>query len=77
LAFVAGGIYSGNSLPDMIEYLKTLTPDKIKKIVLITSSTADKTGQDEARQILADNGIEVETEEYRCRGNFVCQNRPS
>lgn len=71
LLFIVGGIYSGKSLPEMTEYVKTLTPDKVKKAVLLTSSATDKTGQDEARQILSGNNIEVAEEEYRCRGNFL------
>lgn len=71
IAFIVGGIYSGNSLPDMSAFLRTLTIDNIKKVVLITSSVADKKGQDEARRILTENNIEVATEEYRCKGNFL------
>lgn len=71
LLFIAGGIYSGKSLPEAVEYIKKLTPAQVKKAVLITSSTSDKKGQDELRQILTSNGIEVASEEYRCRGNFL------
>ena len=71
LAFIVGGIYGGKSLRKTTEYLKTLSPDNIKKAVLITSSTSDKRGQDEIRQILTSENIEVAAEEYRCRGNFL------
>lgn len=71
LLFIVGGIYSGKSLPDTIEYLKTLTSNNIKKAVLLTSSTSDKSGQEEVRQILSANNIEVSPKEYRCRGNFL------
>ena len=70
IAFVIGGIYSGKSLPDMIEYIKTLTPQTIKQVALITSSVSDKTGQSEIRTILESNGIKI-VDEYRCRGNFL------
>ncbi|MCL2751676.1 MAG: GNAT family N-acetyltransferase [Firmicutes bacterium] len=71
LAFIVGGLYSGRSLPEMTAYLQTLTPDNVKKAVLITSSVSDKTGQDEARRILTANGVEVASAEYRCGGNFL------
>jgi len=71
LAFIIGGIYSGKSLPEMIEYVKTLTPAMVKEVVLITSSLQDKHGQDEVRAILEANKIKVRAEEYRCRGNFL------
>lgn len=71
LLFIVGGIYSGKSLPDTAEYIKTLTPAAVKKAVLITSSASDKKGQDEIREILVSGGIEVAAEEYRCHGNFL------
>ena len=71
LLFVVGGIYSGTSLEGMLEYVKSLMPENVKRAALITSSMSDKKGQDEVRSILEANGIEVETEEYRCRGNFL------
>lgn len=70
LLFIIGGIYSGKSLPDMIEYIKTLTPSAVKKAVIMTSSASDKK-QDEVRGILSANGIEVATEEYLCKGGFL------
>jgi len=70
LVFIIGGIYSGKSLPEMTNYVKALKPENVAKAVLITSSMMDKTGQDEVRQILTDNGIEV-LDEYRCCGNFL------
>ena len=71
LVFFVGGIYSGKSLPDMLDYIKTLNACAVKKAVLITSSASDKKGQDEVRSILMSNKIEVEQKEYRCRGNFL------
>ncbi|MCL2586999.1 MAG: hypothetical protein FWE31_02035 [Firmicutes bacterium] len=71
LAFIVGGIYSGKSLPDMVEYIKTLTVEQVRKVALVTSSVRDKTGQDEVRSVLESNGVEVVNDEYRCRGNFL------
>ena len=71
LLFIVGGIYSGKSLPDMLNYIKTLNTDAVKKVVLITSSAQEKKGQDEVRSILTSNKIEVAPEEYRCKGNFL------
>lgn len=71
LLFIVGGVYSGKSLPDMAEYVKTLNTGKVKTAVLITSSASDKKGQNELRELLTAGGIEVAKEEYRCRGNFL------
>lgn len=70
LLFIVGGIYGGASLPDMLEYIKSLNNTQVRKAALITSSTSDKTGQDEVRKILTSGGIEV-IDEYRCYGNFL------
>jgi len=70
LLFIAGGIYSGASLPETIEFVKTLDSSQVKKAALITSSMSDKVGQDEVRKLLEAGGIKV-LDEYRCRGNFL------
>ena len=71
MAFIIGGIYSGKSLPDMVEYVGSLTPSMVKEVVLITSSLQDKHGQTQVRAILESNKVKVRAEEYRCRGNFL------
>lgn len=70
LLFIVGGIYSRKSLPEMLDYVKTLSNKTAQKVVLITSSAMDKAGQDDVRKILTANEIEV-LGEYRCRGNFL------
>jgi len=70
LAFIVGGVYSGQSLPETLEYVKTLVPSAVKRVALITSSATDKLGQDEVQKILKSNKIKV-VGEYRCRGNFL------
>lgn len=71
LLFLIGGVYSGKSHPKQLEFVRSLEPANAKKVVLVTSSALDKAGQDEVRQILVSNGIQVDKEEYRCRGNFL------
>jgi len=70
LAFIIGGLYSGKSLPEMTQYVKSLTPQMVKQVALITSSAQNKTGQDQVRAILESNQIKV-IDEYRCIGNFL------
>ena len=71
LMFVVGGVYSGESLPEMLEFVRTLDSAAVKKVALVTSSASDKVGQDGVRKILKENGVKVASQEYRCRGNFL------
>ena len=70
LLFIVGGIYGGESMPEMLEFVKKLDGTKIKSAALITSSVSDKKGQESVRKLLEEKGIRV-VDEMRCFGNFV------
>ena len=71
LLFIAGGIYGGTCHPDIIKYVSKLDPDKIGKVVLITSSASVQCrSQAEVRKILEGKGIEI-AEELTSPGNFL------
>lgn len=70
ILFIVGGIYAGESLPVLLDFSKNLDSQKIKKAVLVTSSTSKKKGQDSIRKVLNDKGIEV-INEFFCYGNFL------
>ncbi len=36
ILFIIGGIYSGNTLPELLPYIKSLTADSVKRAALIT-----------------------------------------
>ncbi|MGI6701201.1 MAG: flavodoxin domain-containing protein [Christensenellales bacterium] len=71
LLYIVGGIYGGKSLREMMDYVKTLKPDNIKKAALITSSASKSAKQTDVRKALIDNGIEVIEEEFKCPGSFM------
>jgi len=70
LLFIIGGIYGGQSMPEMLEYVKTLDSETVKNAALISSSASNKTGQDGLRSVLEEKGIKV-VGEYRCLGGFL------
>lgn len=70
LLFIVGGLYGGESLPELLDYVKKLDSSKIKKAALITSSASDKKGQDSVRSLLEEKGIKV-VDEMRCFGSFL------
>ena len=70
LLFLAGGIYGGESLPEMIEFAKQLTPQQVKNVILVTSCVSKKAYQEAVRRQLTANGINV-IDEFMCQGNFL------
>ncbi|PKM55009.1 MAG: hypothetical protein CVV00_05840 [Firmicutes bacterium HGW-Firmicutes-5] len=70
LLFIVSGIYGGDSKPELISFVKNLSPSQVKKTALITSSTRNS-AQGSLRQTLVDTGINVEPEEYLCQGGFL------
>jgi flavodoxin len=70
LLFIVGGIYGGESTPELIAFVKSLDKNKVKKAALITSCVSLKSKQATVRQSLNDNGIEV-IDEFICQGNFL------
>ena len=70
LLFLVGGIYGGESLPDLLAFVKSLDREKIKSVALITSCVSKKQGQDTVRKILQDKEIPV-VDEFICQGSFL------
>ena len=71
MIFVVGGIYAGANDPRMLTAIRSINASKVKKAVMITSCVSRKMKQEQARQVLRQNGVEVVTDEYICQGNFL------
>ena len=70
LLFLVGGIYGGESLPEMLNYVKTLDAGQVKKAVLITSCVSKKMYQASVRKQLAEEGIKI-MDEFVCQGSLL------
>lgn len=70
LLFIVGGIYGGDSLPELLTFVETLEPAKTKHVALVTSCTSGKQHQVKVRTILEKKGIEV-IDEWICPGSFL------
>ena len=68
--FIVGGIYGGESLPEMLEFVSGLTAQQVKSAALITSCASGKQGQKSVRSRLESNGIPV-VDEYLCYGGIL------
>ena len=77
LLFIAGGIYGGASLPELLDYLKKLNPPLPGCAALITSCASGRQRQTAVRCILEGKGIKV-IDEFVCKGSimFVSMNHP-
>ncbi len=70
ILFITGGIYGGQSLPELLEFVKKIEAEEIKKVALITSCASKKQGQDGVRELLQEKNIKV-VDEILCQGSFL------
>lgn len=70
LLYIVGGIYGGESLPELIDFVKNLDKKTVKKVALITSCVSKVQGQKTIRTILEDKNIPV-IDEHICQGSFL------
>ena len=77
LLFIVGGIYGGESKPELVEYVKSINPAMTKAVALVTNCASGRQKQLTVRKILEDNGIEV-VDEFVCKGAifFVALRHP-
>jgi flavodoxin len=68
LLYIVSGIYGGKSAPGLLEFLKTLDGQQIKRAYLLTSSGGKTTRAAEVRTVLTELGIPVVEEEFTCQG---------
>lgn len=70
LLIIIGGIYGGESTPELIEYVRELNPSVVKSVALVTSCGSGRQKQITVRKILEDNGIGV-IDEFVCEGAIL------
>ena len=70
LLFIVGGIYGGESNPELLEYIKELNTSVVKRAALVTSCGSGKQRQVSVRKILEDKGIKV-IDEFVCKGAIL------
>lgn len=70
LLFIVGGIYGGQSAPELVTYAEKLDRKKVKNVAIITSCVAKTQGQEAIRKILKGKGIPIK-EELICQGSFL------
>ena len=66
--YIVSGIYGGKSAPELLEFIKSLDGQQIKRAYLLTSSGGKTTRAEEVRAALTDLGIPIAEEEFTCQG---------
>ena len=70
LLFIVGGIYGGESMPELVEYVRSLSPSAAKSVALVTNCGSGRQKQLTVRSILESNGIAI-VDEFVCKGAIL------
>ncbi|MDF2986524.1 MAG: flavodoxin [Eubacterium sp.] len=73
LLFLGTGEYAGKPDPKMIEFIRTLNPNRVKNAAVFgTSGSGLATGKaiSAVKELLKEKGISVVDESYSCKGKF-------
>ena len=70
LLFIVGGIYGGVSDPKLLDYIRRIDRQTVKRAALLTSCASSRMKQDQVRGILTGNHVEVVAEEFICPGSL-------
>ena len=68
--FVGSGVLLGKISNNMAEFLRSLSPDKVKRVVCFGSSAIISSPVPQMRNLLEANGIYVDERSFTCRGSM-------
>lgn len=75
LLFVGGAIYAGAIEPQLADFLEQLSPNKVGKVAVFSTSVSPKTPLEQIKGILSEKGIAVAEISFHCPGSFLFFNR--
>lgn len=68
ILFLGSGILLGKNSDDMVNFIRTLTPDKVKRVVCFGSCAIIKSPVPQMRTLLEAQGITVDERSFTCKG---------
>lgn len=71
ILFLGCGIYGGNVLPEVMQYIETLNPEKVKRIVLFSTSAKGEDQTQPLREKLISRGFNVDAKTFAGKGSFM------
>ncbi len=80
ILFLGFGIYAGEVPKEVTNYVKTLNPDKIKKVVLFMTCGSGIDQSEKLKDIIRSQGLTLEERTFCCKGQmfaFKNRNQPS
>ena len=68
ILFLGSGVLLGKISNDMVNFIRTLTPDKVKRVVCFGSCAIIKSPVPQMRTLLEAQGIMVDERSFTCKG---------
>ena len=70
ILYLGAGVFLGKVDNSIVEFINTLTPDMVKRVVCFGSSAIIKSPVPQMRKLLEARGITVSEKEFTCRGSM-------
>jgi flavodoxin len=71
LLFLGGSVYAGGIAPALTDFINSLTPGLIKKVVVFSTAAVAESAYRQIKSLLENKGIMVENQEFHCKGKFL------
>ncbi len=68
--YLGSGVMLGKISNDMIKFIRSLTPDKVKSVICFGSCAIIKSPVPQMRSLLEAQGIKVDERSFTCRGSM-------
>lgn len=68
--YLGAGVFLGKVDNSIVEFINTLTPDMVKRVVCFGSSAIIKSPVPQMRKLLEARGITVSEKEFTCKGSM-------
>lgn len=68
--YLGSGVMLGKISSDMVNFIKTLTPDTVKRVVCFGSCAIIKSPVPQMRSLLEAQGIAVDERSFTCKGSM-------
>ncbi len=70
ILFLGTGVYAFDIDPELKQYIQTLSPENIQKVVVFSTASLVKSAYNKTRGYLINQGLNVSDQEYHCPGHF-------